>query len=1053
MPKRLLISFVLLMQLPVWGQSVPFSFRNMSINEGLSQSSVVDIATDDAGFLWLATQDGLNRYDGRELVIFKKNFDDITTTTGSRLGKIVNGLNNTLWLITSGGRIEMLNLYNETFTPIRTIGPDSIVLPPVSCLYHESNNTLWIGTENNGLYQFNPVTNKVVDHYDFTHVDDPQRSIQYIFKDSHHNIWVLTNSGYSMLFLESGPHSVVTPPTPDGISYSAMDEDRNKTLWIGTYGKGLYVKREQDRSFVPFTGYGGQQTLPANLVIESVKADAVGQIWIGTYGNGLYVINPGKATINHYVNNKKDPFSISYNDVLSIKEDKQGGVWIGTDGGGVSHYDKRLNNFAVLNSNNVPEHISIEQVRAITTDHHGGIWIGTSSTGLTFANMRNNTFETYHYPPAPKAQGNFDRVVSLYTDAPGDIWVGTQGNGLLIVDAVTKKIKTRFYPGGVDLAGPNASLTRPRYIGAASDRSPSALREPSITIPDHTIWCMLPAQNNQVWAGTRNGGLCLMDKQKGLIKNYHINGGPGNSTLENNVRSLTMVSDTTLCIGFEKRGIQFLNTRTGKLFTKPNTTIDSLVARETIFKCIRYRYPMLWIGTLGRGMIAWDLNTNETYTINDAQGLPNNTVYGILPDDQGHLWLSTNKGICRFVLPAHLKEVNRSNFTVFLVQDGLQSNEFNTGAYHKAANGTLLFGGINGLSIFNPGQIALLNRPARVVITQAMVNNQPLVSDTGMAYKKFLRLPYRQNAVSFSFAALDFVSPRRFNYYYQLSGYDINWIDAGNRNYVAYTNLPPGRYVFKVKATQQLPDNSPVTMLTIIIDPPFWRTSWFIVLCALVLAALLYTIYRYRINQLLRLQQVRDRIATDLHDDIGTTLTNISILSELSKKKLLQKEDASTFLDRIAEEVHNSSQALDDIVWSINTRNDTLEQTVARMRRYAAEVFDVANIDYSLQLDEQFERYKLNMEQRRDCFLIFKETINNIYKHANAKHVQIKLWIEKGQLHMIIQDDGKGFDITTVTHRNGIKNIRSRIKKWEGEITMLSVPGQGTVTRVHFPLG
>jgi two-component sensor histidine kinase len=363
----------------------------------------------------------------------------------------------------------------------------------------------------------------------------------------------------------------------------------------------------------------------------------------------------------------------------------------------------------------------------------------------------------------------------------------------------------------------------------------------------------------------------------------------------------------------------------------------------------------------------------------------------------------------------------------------------------------LLFGGINGLTIFHPEQIALSNLPARVVITQAMVNNQPLESDTGMAYKKILHLPYRQNSVSFNFSALDFVAPRRFNYYYQLWGYDTKWIDAGNRNYVAYTNLPPGRYVFKVRAALQLPDNSPVTELIIIIDPPFWRTAWFIVLCVLLLAGILYAIYRYRINELLHLQKVRDRIATDLHDDIGTTLTNISILSELSKKNL-HKEEAGTFLDRIAEEVHNSSQALDDIVWSINTKNDTLEQTVARMRRYAAEVFDAANIAYSLQLDEQFEKYKLNMEQRRDCFLIFKEAINNIYKHANAKRVEIKVWIEKGHLYMIIRDDGKGFDTTTVTHRNGIKNIHNRIEKWNGTITMNSVKGEGTVTKVNFPL-
>jgi ligand-binding sensor domain-containing protein/two-component sensor histidine kinase len=897
-----------------------------------------------------------------------------------------------------------------------------VPLPAVSCLYPGSDKSLWIGTESNGLYQYDPATNKVLFRFSYNESGRPPRAIQYLFKDSDQHLWVLTNSGYAMLSLPIANWSEKTPPSPDGIPYSCMDEDHNKTLWIGSYGKGLFVKKEQEQNFSPFTGYGGQNIIPGNLVIESVMADADGLIWVGTYGNGLYVINPGKATITHYLNNKKDPFSISYNDILSIKQDKHGGIWIGTDGGGVSHYDKRLNNFAMLTSNNVPEKISIEQVRAITTDHRGDVWIGTSSTGLTIANMRNNTYDTYHYPPAPKAQGNFDRVVSLYTDAQGDVWVGTQGNGLLVVDAVTKRIKTRFYPDGV---------------GASN-------------ITDYTIWCMLPAQNNQVWAGTRMGGLCLMDKQKGLIKNYNAAGNEGSRTLENNVRFLTQMNDTTLCIGYEKSGIQYLNTQTGKLFTKANRTLDSLIAKETLFKCSWFQKPMLWIGTLGRGLIACNTNTGETYTIDDEQGLPNNTVYGILPDVQGHLWLSTNKGICRFVPPASLKEVNRSSFTVFLVEDGLQSNEFNTGAYHKAAGGMMLFGGIKGLTIFEPGQIALADQPAQVVITQAMVNNKPLKNDTSVAYIKTLHLPYWENEVSFNFAALDFVSPRRFNYYYQLLNYDNKWIDAGNRNYVAYTNLPPGRYVFKVKAAQQLPGNSPVTMLTIVIDPPFWRTTWFLILCVVALAGILYAIYRYRINQLLRMQKVRNNIATDLHDDIGTTLTNISILSELSKKNLLQKGEADVFLDRIAEEVHNSSQALDDIVWSINTSNDTLEQTVARMRRYAAEVFDAANISYSLQLDEQFERYKLNMEQRRDCFLIFKETINNIYKHANAKHVQIKLWIGKGHLHMIISDDGKGFDTNTVTHRNGIKNIRNRIEKWKGNIEIRSVPGKGTVTEVSF---
>ncbi|WP_315824856.1 sensor histidine kinase [Paraflavitalea speifideaquila] len=219
-----------------------------------------------------------------------------------------------------------------------------------------------------------------------------------------------------------------------------------------------------------------------------------------------------------------------------------------------------------------------------------------------------------------------------------------------------------------------------------------------------------------------------------------------------------------------------------------------------------------------------------------------------------------------------------------------------------------------------------------------------------------------------------------------------------------------------------------------------------------VLGALLYSLYQYRINQLIALQKVRNRIATDLHDDIGSTLTNISILSELSRQKLDRQEEAGIFLNRIAEEVNNSSQALDDIVWSINTNNDTLEQTVARMRRYAAEIFDGANIQYSLQLDEHFAQRKLNMEQRRDCFLLFKEVINNIYKHADARRVNIRVWLEGNQLHMTIEDDGKGFDPSHITHRNGLKNMQQRTEKWKGKLHIQSTPGKGTRTSISFPV-
>ena len=215
---------------------------------------------------------------------------------------------------------------------------------------------------------------------------------------------------------------------------------------------------------------------------------------------------------------------------------------------------------------------------------------------------------------------------------------------------------------------------------------------------------------------------------------------------------------------------------------------------------------------------------------------------------------------------------------------------------------------------------------------------------------------------------------------------------------------------------------------------------------------ILYAFYRYRINQLMKMQRIRNRIASDLHDDIGSSLTNISILSELSKKNLQQQNNAEPFLNRITEEVQHAAQDLDDIVWSINTNEDSLDQMVARMRRYAAEIFDAAGIEYVLQFDEQFAHRKLNMEQRRDFFLVFKEAVNNIYKHAQACKVHIRVWLSSNQLHMKIEDNGKGFDTSVLTHRNGIRNLQQRAEKWRGKARIDSLEGQGTTIDINFPI-
>ncbi len=1018
MPRWITIVLLLLFPLLHSAQVKPYSFRKLSINEGLSQSSVVDILIDTAGFVWLATQDGLNRFDGKDFTVFPKNFDDVTLPTGNQLGKIIAGTNNELWLITSGGKLEKFNLYTQRFTGIPSMGNKKLPTADITC-FEENNTEKWIGTKHEGLYYYNQADKRFL-HFsnNSSPVSLADNMIQALFRDSEKNRWVLTPAGITRI------KNDLSSSTSFAVTHSSgMTEDAGQNLWLGTFGKGLYLKKKNDPSFTPFHGFGDKDNLPADLIIETLFADKTGRIWIGTYGNGLFIIDNNNRSIQHAVNDKRDPFSLGYNDVLTIRQDKQGGIWIGTDGGGVSYYDERLNNFTTFSKNNLPENISIEQVRSVTTDKEGNTWAGTSNSGLTFLGKDKNEMRTFRFNPFNKGIAHYERIVSLLADDTGDLWIGSQGNGLMIMNGQTKEIKRKMNP---DATG-------------------------SSYFPDHTIWCMLAGENGNVWAGTRNQGLCLINKNIGLIKKLDRSGDAANQLLENNIRTLIYINDSTICIGFENKGLQLLNINTYQLSSINSTAASKLFNGETVIRSTCFRDGILWIGTFGRGLIAIELASGKTINIREPQGLPNNTVYGIEPDESGSLWISTNKGICRMRIPKVFETINAGFFTNFKSTDGLQSNEFNTGAHYKAPDGKLYFGGVNGLTSFDPSRLSRINQSVAVLINQVLVDNQPYTSDTVITYKKLLHFSHSQNSLSFNFAAVDIIWAGSLTYFYQLAGYDDDWIDAGNRNYAAYTNLPPGRYTFRVRAARHFSDNNnPVTLLTIIIDPPFWKKWWFILLCVFAVAGILYGFYRYRISQLMQLQTVRNRIASDLHDDIGSALTNISILSELSRKNIHHEQEATVFLDRISEEVNNSGQALDDIVWSINTDNDSLEQTVARMRRYTAEVFDAAGIAYSLQFDEKFASRKLNMEQRRDFLLIFKELVNNIYKHAHAKNVQIKTGIEKNKLFMNIQDDGRGFDPKEPTHRNGIRNIQQRVNKWNGGLFIDSAPGKGTLTRFNF---
>lgn len=997
-------------------QQENFVFKNITINEGLSQNSVVDIAEDPSGFIWFATQEGLNRFDGKNFLVFPIAFDDITTSDNAQLGKIVAAPGK-LWMIKRSGKILLLDLYTHKTSPLSLPGYVHDHIPAATYLYPDTAGNMWIGTLHEGLL--------LLDIENILHRYHPEEEtgkrilhqrVRSIFEDSSNYTWILTPLGATS-FRAAQQNDFL-----EGINTNVMTEAPDRTLWLGSLGSGVYKKSPGATDFEKFTGFESG-VLPEDLVVETIYADGRERIWIGTYGNGCYIINTASRAITHLMPDRQDPRSINFQDILSIKEDSRGGIWIGSDGGGVSYYNEQFNTFRTLTAWDVKDDISIEQIRAITTTEDGRVWLGTSGQGLTSFDPKLEDFSTMHLSPYKPGISNYDRIVSLQVDGDGDIWIGTQGNGLLIMDPSEKKIKKWFTTDALETAG---------------------------QIPCNTQWAIIPTREGKMWVATRSGGLLVIDKELGVQKQFLLPPSRDRSQKIANVQALTQIDDTTLALGFEEEGIYLLDISNGKFTQLRHPIIDSTLGRETGIKSFFFEDGWLWAGTAGRGILLINVKTSETQLLDDKNFLPNNMIYSILPEQNGKLWASSNKGLFKLDYKMTRKGPMIRQLLHFTVADGLQSNEFNTGAHHRSPDGILYLGGISGLTYFDPTEINWDRSELPVVLTGAMVGNRQVEADTVITYLSRLKLPYNQNSLSFNYTILDYISSDNTLYQYKLEGYDENWIDAGARNYTAYTNLPPSNYIFKVRVAEKSGSRAPLTSLFISIAVPFWKQWWFLLLVSILIIGLIYGLHKYRVYQLLGVQQVKNSISADLHDDLGARLTNIQVLSAISRARLGEDKPEANYLRKIEEEVEASAKALDEIVWNIKMKDESLEEIVAKMRKYAGEVLE-NQYEYQIEITGKFRKKRMTMQKRRELFLVFKELLNNINKHARATVVEIRITIEDSMFVMEFKDNGCGFDIAKQTPRNGLKNIRQRMKKWKGRLVLNSERNKGTHVLLHIP--
>jgi diguanylate cyclase (GGDEF)-like protein/PAS domain S-box-containing protein len=783
-------------------------FGHLSVEDGLSQSTVQAILQDHVGFLWFGTEEGLNRYDGYAVTVFKHDAKNPGSLPNNRVVALIEDKQNRLWVGTDGG-LSLFDRTTETFAAVAE------VKHRVTGLALDPAGTLWIGVEGEGVYQRAPATGAFVIHQ---HSDDNPQSFA---------SWVP----------------------------SKLLHDRRGRLWVGTANAGLEMT-DAPGSAPPlrFRHYRNDPKDPLSLSHDEVWAmaeSASGDIWVATYGGGVNVLDHATGKFRRYRHDADNPKTLGSDLVTSVFVDRAGGIWVGTDGAGIQKYDPVSDGFRPLRHDaRDPGSLSQDVIRTLGEDRQGQLWVGTFLGGVNVLRSARHAFGYFSHDPADPWSLADANVASFAEDAQGRTWSGTAGGWLHLYDRETGAF-VRYQlqpalPGALALhADRKGRLWVGSYRGGLGRFEPtrgivSAYRHKAddpTSLRNDEVWTLEEDDTGALWIGT-NDGLDRFDPERGIVT-AHFDTPSAEGVGNSGVRALLHDRGKTLWIGTITGLFRLSSGDTRLTRVRPD---DRTLSHDGVVALHEDRQGRLWAGTLGGGLKKFDRATNELAVYKD---FPSNAIYAIQEDSSGRLWLSTNHGLSRF-------DPTTEHVDNFDLSNGLQSLQFNLNASQKLRNGRLLFGSVDGFYDFDPDAIKPDTFVPPVILTAARVFNEPLELSAALSTLDAITLSYRDKVLSLEFAALDYSLPRHNEYAYSMEGFNDQWLKLGSKREVTFTNLDPGHYVFRVKASNNdgIWNDAAPTSLRLVVTPPLWGTWWFrITSLSLVMLGLL-TAHRLRIQRL-----------------------------------------------------------------------------------------------------------------------------------------------------------------------------------------------------------